>query len=254
MTEQEWLTSTDPQVMIEWLLNGRGNLYQTTEDGIPVGVGLQKLWCWVDAVAKAANCQIAKHGVWDDMTVLQKVEHLKDCCHEPRRQEMQAGKANALRDIVGNPFRPIPFHVHNGSLYPLQEVKNGPSWEQFEKTLRPVPWLTPTVLNLARAPYEELDSDGTLASDRLAVLADCLEESGCENEDILNHLRGLEPVPGDWHKCKGCGTIYRRIHKYSDCGNARCEGEEYEEVKQWQKMRGNHYRGCWVLDLLLGKE
>jgi len=49
---------------------------------------------------------------------------------------------------------------------------------------------------------------GTLVPDCLAVLADALEEAGCDNTDLLLHLRGPGP----------------------------------------------HVRGCWVLDLLLGKE
>ena len=47
-----------------------------------------------------------------------------------------------------------------------------------------------------------------LDPDRLAVLADALEEAGCDNADLLSHLRGPGP----------------------------------------------HVRGCWALDLLLGKE
>jgi hypothetical protein len=42
----------------------------------------------------------------------------------------------------------------------------------------------------------------------MGVLADALEESGCDNADILGHLRG----------------------------------------------DGDHVRGCWAVDLILGKE
>jgi len=48
----------------------------------------------------------------------------------------------------------------------------------------------------------------TLDTARLAVLADALEEAGCDNADILAHCRGPGP----------------------------------------------HVRGCWVVDLLSGKE
>jgi hypothetical protein len=91
-------------------------------------------------------------------------------------------QAGFLRDIVGNPFRPV-------SLAPA--------------------WLTPAVLNLARAAYyNRLLPSGLLDNTRLAVLADAIEEAGCDNQDILSHLRGPGP----------------------------------------------HVRGCFVLDLLLGKE
>jgi hypothetical protein len=63
-------------------------------------------------------------------------------------------------------------------------------------------WLTPTVITLAQLIY----NDRTFAD--LPILADALEDAGCDNEDILSHCRGDSP----------------------------------------------HVRGCWVLDLLLGKQ
>ncbi|WP_149115354.1 hypothetical protein [Limnoglobus roseus] len=86
-----------------------------------------------------------------------------------------AVQANLLRDIFGNPFRPVAFEAG---------------------------WRTGTVLGLAEGVYEER------AWDRLPILADALEDAGCESEEILGHLRG----------------------------------------------EGPHARGCWALDLVLGKE
>ena len=82
--------------------------------------------------------------------------------------------ASVLRDIFGNPFRPV--------------------------TLDPA-WLTPQVVNLARDIYDNR------AFGSLSILSDALEDAGCDN-DILAHCRGPGP----------------------------------------------HVRGCWVVDLLLGKE
>jgi hypothetical protein len=80
-----------------------------------------------------------------------------------------------LRDVFGNPFRPLTFH---------------PSWR------------TSAVVALAQASYDERTFD------RLPILADALEEAGCTNSDILAHCRGTGP----------------------------------------------HARGCWVVDLVLGKK
>jgi hypothetical protein len=63
-------------------------------------------------------------------------------------------------------------------------------------------WRTPMVVALAESIYD----DG--AFDPLPILADALEDAGCDNADILNHCR----------------------------------------------QPGVHVRGCWVVDLLLGKE
>jgi hypothetical protein len=59
---------------------------------------------------------------------------------------------------------------------------------------------TPTVLALATLAYDERTlPSGNLEFDRLAVLADALEDAGCDNADILSHLRGPGPhVRGCW--------------------------------------------------------
>jgi hypothetical protein len=65
-----------------------------------------------------------------------------------------------LRCIFGNPFHPV--------------------------TLDPS-WLTSTVLALAEGIYSER------AFDRLPILADALQDAGCENSDVLYHCRGPGP-------------------------------------------------------------
>ncbi|HEY1191823.1 MAG TPA: hypothetical protein VGE74_29600 [Gemmata sp.] len=83
--------------------------------------------------------------------------------------------ANVLRDIFANPFRPAAFSPE---------------------------WRTDTAVALAQRMYESRDFGA------MPILADALQDAGCENEDILTHCRGGEP----------------------------------------------HVRGCWVADLVLGKE
>jgi hypothetical protein len=76
-------------------------------------------------------------------------------------------KADLLRDVFGNPFRPIRL-----------------AWA----------WLTADVVALARAAYEERTMPrGDLDGARLAVLADALEEAGCSEQAILDHLHGPGP-------------------------------------------------------------
>ena len=102
--------------------------------------------------------------------------------HFAGMEEEQQRQVALLRDVFGNPFRPV-------SVDPA--------------------WRTPTVLSLAQAGYDERElPSGALSSVRLNVLADALEESGCADAGILDHLRG----------------------------------------------HGPHVRGCWALDLILGKE
>src|SRR5262249_11833340 len=62
-------------------------------------------------------------------------------------------------------------------------------------------WLAPPVPELARAAYEERElPSGHLNNERLAVLADALEENSCDNQELLAHLRQQETVHvrGSW--------------------------------------------------------
>jgi hypothetical protein len=62
--------------------------------------------------------------------------------------------------------------------------------------------VTTTVATFARQMYESKDFSP------MPILADALQDAGCDNDDVLNHCRGAGP----------------------------------------------HVRGCWVVDLVLGKE
>lgn len=54
-------------------------------------------------------------------------------------------------------------------------------------------WLTSDVLALAEGIYQEK------AFDRMPILADALQDAGCDNEDVLNHCRQPgEHVRGCW--------------------------------------------------------
>jgi hypothetical protein len=91
-------------------------------------------------------------------------------------QDLEAGAQLALaQDIFGNPFRPVAFD---------------PAWR------------TGTAVALANTMYDARDFAA------MPILADALEEAGCDVPDVLNHCR--DP-------------------------------------------KGVHVRGCWVVDLVLGK-
>jgi hypothetical protein len=91
-----------------------------------------------------------------------------------QREEARRDHLGLLRDLFGNPFRPVTTDSA---------------------------WLTSTVVTLATGIYVDR------AFDRLPILTDSLQDAGCESADILDHCRG--PAP--------------------------------------------HVRGCWVVDLVLGK-
>ncbi len=112
-------------------------------------------------------------------------------CGQPKLQ------ADILRDLVPGIWRHAPR--------PIDETFSGQA------------------IDLAMAAYEVPTEAGTLDRDRLAVLSDCLEEDGCDDEVLLCHLRG------HW-----INHAAERVMNY------------YDGVP--------HYRGCWAVDRVLGKE
>ena len=92
------------------------------------------------------------------------------------RDEERIAHCSLLRDIFGNPFRPVAF---------------APEWR------------TDTAVAFARTMYESRDFSA------MPILADALQDAGCDSDDILAHCRDTSLT---------------------------------------------HVRGCWVADLVLGKE
>jgi hypothetical protein len=136
-------------------------------------------------------------------------------------------RAALLRDIYGNLFRPA-LVIRNGKL----GVRNGdePHYD-LDDPQRWLAWNDGTIPKLAQAIYDKR------AFDRMPILADALEEAGCHNVEILNHCRGKERCPS----CVSYGRYDTLFHPHG-CDNG------------YIPLRGPHIRGCWVLDLLLGKQ
>jgi hypothetical protein len=93
-------------------------------------------------------------------------ERVKDLGRPVQEPVVWAELSEWVREVFGNPFRPA--------------------------ALDPA-WVTPAALGLAQAAYQ----DG--AFDTLPILADALEEAGCDDAELLAHLRGPGPhTPGCW--------------------------------------------------------
>jgi hypothetical protein len=82
-------------------------------------------------------------------------------------ESLLAGMADALRDIFGNPLRPAAFD---------------PAWS------------TSDAIALARQMYESRDFGA------MPVLADALQDAGCDCEEVLSHCRDAKQlhVRGCW--------------------------------------------------------
>ena len=119
----------------------------------------------------------AANGYYDGMFA-----HIRDALafagiglKSPERTQLIYRMRLLLREVAGTPFRPVVF---------------SPEWH------------TDTAVSLARGMYESRDFGA------MPILADALQDVGCDSDDLLTHCRDPKQV---------------------------------------------HIRGCWVVDLLLGK-
>jgi hypothetical protein len=146
-------------------------------------------WEMVQAVKHAAAVRMdASHGWYDGTSALSAAHHAAHTRLPPEKRHQYDrfstdpdwrdechSQAELVRDIFGNPFRPAAF---------------APEWR------------TDTAVSLAEQMYGSRDFGA------MPILADALQDAGCDTGDILHHCRG----------------------------------------------EGLHVRGCWVVDLVLGKE
>jgi hypothetical protein len=120
------------------------------------------------------------HAAWQTASALASAAIARKPGRPPRaavadREQSRIALHSLVRDIFGNPFRPVTFSPE---------------------------WRTNTAVSLARQMYDSRDFSA------MPILADALQDAGCDNDNILSHCRG----------------------------------------------EGPHVRGCWVVDLVLGKE
>lgn len=84
----------------------------------------------------------------------------------PQRDAESAWQASCLREVFGNPFRPVTIDA---------------SW---------LVWNAAAVVKLAQVIYDERElPSGQLDAGRLGALAHALEEAGCSKAEILSHCR-----------------------------------------------------------------
>ena len=195
MTEEEWLACTEPASMLNFLYGNASDwklrLFSSachrriwdriTDDGIRSIINMMGLF--VDGKVTFdemdANYTESAAGVdgaariYDYETALGDAWGTADMSGDATKEA--AAQSAIIRDIFGNPFRPVAFDLS---------------------------WRTLSVVRLAQTMYD------ARSFDKMPELADALERAGCSCEPVLGHCR--EP----------------------------CE----------------HVRGCWAVDLVLGKE
>jgi hypothetical protein len=219
MTEQEWLTCTDPKPMLEFL-RGKASDRKLRLFGVAC---CRSVWHWLflpgrravevaeryaDELAngqelseacngafEVAEAWLSTEGVLGEHTVSGHAAGAAVNVAYPESDIAASGSAECVAEALalrGDAVSHLAPHALVCDIFgnPFHRINLDPSL------------LSRNLVQLAQAIYDDR------AFDRMPELADALQEAGCDNDEILGHCRGPGP----------------------------------------------HVRGCWVVDLVLGKQ
>jgi hypothetical protein len=217
MTEQEWLSANDPDPLLKWLQRSKRHrptvrklqlLANALTDRVadrftdPLTAALRQ---FMDRLGEATPTH---DEYWREWRPLMKrldagrLDYTHILCWALYVSKPDGGKLygvpeTCVRSVAGNVRREVGDSERVNQVHLLRDIIPNP--------YRPVAfapaWQTDTAVSLARGMYESRDFGA------MPILADALQDAGCDSDDVLNHCRGPWP----------------------------------------------HVRGCWVVDLVLGK-
>ena len=191
MTEPEWLACEDPVLMLDFIRER---------------VSERKLRLWACTCHQQQNgrfkvisdaIKVAEDWAEGKSPIIPKHPSLTYVCSESAWHAAYQGTALELKRLLT--FFPETAEYRHALRHQLLTLRDIFPFHPI--TLSPS-WLTSTVVSLAQQMYDSRDFSA------MPILADALQDCGCDNEEILNHCRGLGP----------------------------------------------HVRGCFVIDLLTGRE
>ncbi len=224
MTEAEWLTCTDPWVMLKfqcetgndrklrlfavacgrraahWMADERSrkalDISEQYADRLVGRKALNAARREAFAASKAAETQ---RGTWSAASHAAVVALNASADHRTESRDSLLATAGCASSLIGHESIEATRTEVAFQCQLLREILGNP----FRPVALNPEWRTTDVMLLANGIYEER------AFDRMPILADALQDAGCASDDILGHLR--DPA-------------------------------------------ATHVRGCWALDLVLGKE
>jgi hypothetical protein len=242
MTEAEWLACEHPEKMLTYL-RGRASARKLRLFGVAC---CRRVLPWVYDDRCWAAVEVAERYA-DGRATDEELTRAHRAAADAWEEADYAGSDAARLVTSGDPAEACDSARHApGNTYAGGESATHDGWGALEaeiatqadllrclfgNPLRPAPSVDPAwlawsggiVRKLAEAIYEDR------AFDRMPVLADALEDAACADADLLGHCRQGRAREG-----------------------VRWSAEEYQRIG-WA-VDPLHARGCWVIDLLLGKE
>ncbi len=190
------------------------------------------------------------------------------CTHSyPGEKVGWSWRANLLREIIGNPFPGMSTKLAEYTKDPAFVLAANPNWLTWNdgtighmvQSILEEPCDDCQIIHGERSVYGNFGPDShwkpcnckdgyiPRAEPRWAdmpILADALEEAGCSEAAILEHLRGEEKCP--WCDAMGLhrGSPPPGMEGQKWCSH--CNGSGNRSV--------THQKGCWCLELLRGEK
>jgi hypothetical protein len=224
MTEAEWRVCADPTPMLTFLRDK----VSERKWRLVACAGIRAVWASLTAHSSRRSVEVAEQ--FADGLVSEKDLHRAhsmacDAAHSFVRNGRRNGSGDLDPVVVGRHFLAadaalpgprIEYQVTSTLPRILRSRGDDDLREALPSILRCVvgvpfrvrtpidprvlSWESGLVGHLAGAAYEERSlPDGLLHGDRIGVLADALEDAGCLDAELLEHLRGPGPhVRGCW--------------------------------------------------------
>ncbi len=197
MTEEEWLQCNEPHKMLEFLHNS--GMSSDRKFRLFAVACSRRIWSWIDALGREA-VEVAERFA-DGFASSDELRAARLACQGAGDQAAWYAAATNANIAARNAARSAQAGVARSPLLGSEAaellVQAELVWEIFGDPFRPVSldplWRTSNVFKLAQTIYDEQ------VFDRMPILADTLEKAGCDNADVLAHLRGPGlHVPGCW--------------------------------------------------------
>ena len=286
MTKHQWLTSTDPHAMLRAI---DPTLTRIWKKGDPEpwrawSDRKARLYCCACCLARGTSVETVnryeKKGMHDGDNRVNDIAWAYHWTEEGENNPPMGYRADLLRDIFGNPWHKVEMPTRLG----VREIPVVIHEIECKGVTFYCPWLTwrdGLIPQMAQNIYDNRRFE------ELPILADALEEAGCVADTKCPECSGSERdnTGIKWcQTCSGTGVVspilthlrapcpYCKDAKFltGDVG-ARVGaglGDKTRETEYQQRFAksfnrrcvckgtrlATHVRGCWVLDLLLGKE
>lgn len=238
MTESDWLTSNDPRAMLNFAHGNDAN----TAEGIGGGgyiLSDRKLRLFacacldLRAQQKSGLFSRVSEEKWQEAEIgdiIQSAAEWAESWAEGPSTDWPspADKAALLREVFGNPFRPVTRET-------LFSMASG-------RGLAGLHGLS-TVISVAQTIYSERRFED------MPILADALTEAGCTERVTCHGCNGDGGFQANstWVPCELCAETVDES-TWTQIGTLE------NPIIAHLRSPGPHCLGCWVLDTILGKE